>query len=146
MLRRAFFTPSYGSCRSVVAGAAAKPRMATTIGRFTTQVENFHGRVAMIGLAGCALDETMSKMTVVQQFVTETGIPSQTAFAIVASVTTAFVLETFNPVTVKREEPVLDVFTNPGFTLETEVLHGRMAMLVFLYTLLSEQLYDVLVL
>lgn len=120
--------------------------MTTTVGRFTTEVENFHGRLAMMGLAGCALDETMSKMTVVQQFVSETHVPSQAAFAFVAVVTTAVVLETFNPVTVKREEPVLDVFTNPGFTLETEILHGRLAMLGFAYTLLSEQLYSGLVL
>jgi hypothetical protein len=52
----------------------------------------------------------------------------------------------FNPVTIKNEEPELSVFEKPGFTLETEILHGRIAMLVFAYALASEQLYSTLAL
>lgn len=121
-------------------------RTVQTIGRFTTNVENFHGRIAMLGLAGCSLNELVAKTPIVQQFVNETGVSELQAVAFVTVVTSAFVLETCNPTVVKKEEPELDVFTNPGFTLETEILHGRIAMLVFAYALVSEQLYSVLVL
>ena len=122
------------------------PRTRITVGRFTTDVENFHGRIAMLGITGCTLDETFQKIPVVQQFVTETGIPSIDLLAFITIVTAAFILETFNPVVIRREEPELEIFTKPGFTLETEILHGRMAMLAFTYTVLSEQLYKQLVL
>lgn len=122
------------------------PRTRITVGRFTTDVENFHGRIAMLGITGCTLDETFQKLPVVQQFVTETGIPSIDLLAFITIVTTAFILETFNPVVIRREEPELEIFTKPGFTLETEILHGRMAMLAFAYTVLSEQLYKQLIL
>ncbi len=124
----------------------ATTRMRTTIGRFTTDVENFHGRIAMLGITGCAFDETIQKLPIVQQFVAETGIPSIDLIAFITIVTSAFILETFNPTTIRREEPELDIFTKPGFTLETEILHGRMAMLAFAYTVLSEQLYSGLIL
>ena len=52
-------------------------------------------------------------------------------------------LDSFQKMTSKL---TLDIFTTPGFTLETEILHGRMAMLAFAYTVLSEQLYTHLVL
>jgi len=116
------------------------------VGRFTTDVENFHGRIAMLGITGCALDETLSKLPILQQITTETGIPSIQVIALVTVITSAFILEIINPVTVQTEEPELEIFTNPGFTLETEILHGRMAMLAFLYALVSEQLYSNLVL
>lgn len=121
-------------------------RMRTTVGRFTTDVENFHGRIAMLGITGCALDETIQKIPIVQQFVSETGIPSIDLIAFITIITSAFILETFNPITIRQEEPELDIFTNPGFTLETEILHGRLAMLAFAYTVLSEQLYSQLIL
>lgn len=123
-----------------------QPKTRKVIGRFTTQVENFHGRIAMLGITGCALDETLSKLPILQQITTETGIPSIQVIALVTVVTSAFILEIINPVTVQTEEPELEIFTNPGFTLETEILHGRMAMLAFLYALVSEQLYSNLVL
>lgn len=121
-------------------------RTRTVVGRFTTQVENFHGRIAMLGITGCALDETLSKLPILQQVTTETGIPSIQVIALITVITSAFVLEVINPVTIQTEEPELEIFTNPGFTLETEILHGRMAMLGFLYALVSEQLYSSLVL
>lgn len=121
-------------------------RQRTTVGRFTTDVENFHGRIAMLGITGCALDETIQKLPIVQQFVSETGIPSIDLIAFITIVTSAFILETFNPTTIRKQEPELDIFTKPGFTLETEILHGRMAMLAFAYTVLSEQLYSQLIL
>jgi hypothetical protein len=123
-----------------------KTRVRRVVGRFTTDVENFHGRIAMLGITGCALDETISKLPILQQFTTETGIPSIQLVALITVITSAFILETFNPITITTEEPELDVFTKPGFTLETEILHGRMAMLAFAYALLSEQLYNALVL
>jgi hypothetical protein len=121
-------------------------KIRNVIGRFTTDVENFHGRIAMLGITGCALDETLSKLPILQQITTETGIPSIQVIALVTVITSAFILEIINPVTVQTEEPELEIFTNPGFTLETEILHGRMAMLAFLYALVSEQLYSNLVL
>ena len=121
-------------------------RMREVVGRFTTDVENFHGRIAMLGITGCAFDETISSLPIMKQLTTETGIPSIQIIAFVTIVTSAFILETLNPVTDKIEEPELDIFTNPGFTLETEILHGRMAMLAFAYAVLSEQLYTNLVL
>lgn len=121
-------------------------KMRRVYGRFTTDVENFHGRIAMLGLAGCALDETISKVPIIQQFVTETGISSVQLLTFLTIVTGAFVLEIINPVTLQKEEPELEIFTNPGFTLETEVLHGRIAMLVFAYAVLNEQLYSILTL
>lgn len=131
---------------SRVVSVHASSRMRTTVGRFTTDVENFHGRIAMLGITGCALDETFQKLPIVSQFVQETGIPSVDVLAFVTVVTSAFVLETLNPTVIRQEEPELDVFSNPGFTKETEVLHGRIAMLAFAYALLSEQLYSKLVL
>lgn len=122
------------------------PRTREVVGRFTTDVENFHGRIAMLGITGCAFDETLSKLPIMNQLTTETGIPSIQIIALITVVTSAFILETFNPVTIKTEEPELDIFTRPGFTLETEIFHGRMAMLAFAYAVLSEQLYNNLVL
>lgn len=122
------------------------PRTRQVVGRFTTDVENFHGRIAMLGITGCALDETLSKLPILTQLSQETGLPTVQIIALVTVITSAFVLETLNPVAVKTEEPELDIFTNPGFTLETEILHGRMAMLAFAYAVLSEQLYTNLVL
>lgn len=132
--------------RGVKVYASSTPRLRTTVGRFTTDVENFHGRIAMLGITGCALDETFQKIPIVSQFVQETGVPSVDVLAFVTVVTSAFVLETLNPTVIRQEEPELDVFSNPGFTKETEILHGRIAMLAFAYALLSEQLYSRLVL
>lgn len=120
---------------------AQPPRLRQVYGRFTTDVENFHGRIAMLGVTGCALDETITQLPIVQQFVSETGIPSVDVIAFVTVVTSAFVLETLNPVTVRSVEPELEVFSKPGFTLETEILHGRIAMLAFAYAVFGEQVY-----
>lgn len=121
-------------------------RTMSTIGRFTTDVENFHGRLAMLGLVGCGLNEVVSKTPIVTQFVSETGVSPLQITAFITVVTGAFILETINPITIKNEEPELSVFENPGFTLETEILHGRIAMLAFGYAILSEQLYSTLAL
>ncbi len=137
---------THANKQNVPVSVSSTPRTRITVGRFTTDVENFHGRIAMLGITGCALDETFQKLPVVQQFVTETSIPSIDLLAFITVVTSAFVLETFNPVVIRQEEPELDVFSKPGFTLETEILHGRIAMLAFAYTVLSEQLYKQLVL
>lgn len=123
-----------------------KVRVQKTIGRFTTDIENFHGRLAMVGLTGCAFSEAISNIPIVQQFVIETGVPSIDLLAFISIVTSAFILETVNPTTMTREEIELDVFSKPGFTLETEILHGRLAMLVFAYAVLEEQVYSKLVL
>jgi hypothetical protein len=122
-------------------GSVSK-RYQTTVGRFTTDVENFHGRMAMVGLVGTTFGEEFYKTPIVQQFVSETGIPSIDLFAFVVVVTSLFILESVSPKTERREETELDVFSNPGFTLETEILHGRMAMLAFTYSTLYEQLYS----
>lgn len=139
---------SYTSYKDLSLSKRPTPVLRTrqVVGRFTTEVENFHGRIAMLGITGCAFDESISKLPIMNQFITETGISSIQIIAFVTVVTSAFILETFNPVTIKTEEPELDIFTTPGFTLETEILHGRMAMLAFAYAVLSEQLYTNLVL
>lgn len=116
-------------------------RVQNTIGRFNTDVENFHGRMAMLGLVGCALDEYVYNTPIVQQFVAETGIPSVDVGAFVVVVTAIIILEALNPKTERRVERQLQVFSHPGFTLETEILHGRLAMLAFLFVVVSEQVY-----
>lgn len=118
----------------------------TTFGRFTTDVENFHGRIAMLGMTGCAFDETIQRIPVVQQLVTETGLTSLQITAIVTVITAAFILETINPSSDRRTEKELAVFSKPGFTLETEIFHGRMAMLAFAYTVIGEQVSNRLLL
>ena len=117
-------------------------RKQMTFGRFTTNVENFHGRLAMLGLTGCSLGEIIKKMTFIQQFVTETEIKEYQLTSLIIVTTSIFILEIINPLTMKRVEKELDVFTNPGFNLETEIFHGRMAMLVFAYFIISEQTYN----
>lgn len=118
----------------------------TTVGRFTTDVENFHGRIAMLGMTGCAFDETIQRIPVVQQIVTETGLTSFQIIAIITAVTAVFILETINPSSDRRPEKELAVFSKPGFTLETEIFHGRMAMLAFAYTVIGEQVSNTLLL
>lgn len=122
------------------------PRFRTTYGRFTTEVENFHGRLAMLGITGCALEETFAKVPVVQQWVAETGIPSVDLLAFLVMVTLNFVLDTVSPVRLTGEEPELQVWEHPGFTLETEILHGRIAMLAFAFVVVGEQAYGRLLL
>lgn len=100
----------------------------------------------MLGLLGCALDETVYQQPIVQQFVAETGIPSLDLAAFIGLVTALFVLETLNPKVLRREERELSVFDHPGFTLETEILHGRIAMMAFLFAVLTEQVYGKLAL
>ena len=126
--------------------AVQAKRSVKTIGRFTTEVENFHGRLAMLGITGCAMGEMVSKVPIVEQFCLETGLTPVQTLAAVTVVTSAFILEALNPVVVKNEEIELDVFSNPGFTLETEILHGRIAMLAFAYVLVGEEIYNRLLL
>lgn len=123
-----------------------QPRMQKVIGRFTTQVENFHGRLAMLGMTGCTIGEQLFHVPILQQLTNETSLTALQIVAGVAVITNVFILETFNPATPAVEEPELDIFTRPGFTLETEILHGRLAMLAFFYTIVSEVLYKSLVL
>lgn len=123
-----------------------RPRLQKVVGRFTTGVENFHGRLAMLGMTGCTVGEQMFHIPILQQLSNETNLTAIQIIAGVAFITNLFILETFNPATTVIEEPELDIFTKPGFTLETEILHGRMAMLAFFYTVLSEVLYKSLVL
>lgn len=121
-------------------------RYNTTIGRFTRDVENFHGRLAMIGIIGSTFGEEVYNTPIVKQIVIETGIPSIDIFAFIVVTTVLFILQTINPSTTSHIEKELDVFSNPGFTLETEILHGRMAMLAFTYSVLVEQLFSKLTL
>lgn len=119
-------------------------RSVKTIGRFTTTVENFHGRLAMLGITGCAVGEMVSKVPIADQINLEIGLSPIEALATITVVTSVFILEAFNPAVEKNEEEELDVFSNPGFTLETEILHGRIAMLAFAYILMSEAFYQIL--
>lgn len=119
-----------------------KDKYQTTIGRFNTNIENFHGRLAMLGIFGCSLNEIFEEQTIIQQFVNETGIPSYQIISFICFTTLIFLLEIINPITELRIEKELSVFTNPGFTIDTEVLHGRMAMLVFMYIITNEYIYN----
>lgn len=107
--------------------------------RFSFKTENFHGRLAMIGMtAAGAMEHFGYKLPIMDQIQTEFGIPFMTVAATVGVLTSAFVLEAVNPVTEMKEEQVIDVFSNPGFSKETEILHGRIAMLAFAYALVAE--------
>ena len=142
LLRKPFSIQSSSTKRCNTIAYANRLKTQITKGRFTTDVENFHGRIAMLGITGCAFGEQFAKLPIVQQFTTETGLTPLQTLAIITIITSAFVLETFNPVTIKNEEIELDVLSNPGFTLETEILHGRIAMLAFAWCVLGEELYS----
>ena len=108
--------------------------------RFTLKTENFHGRLAMLGMTvGGAMEHFGYKLPIVDQVPSEFGIPFMTVAAAVGVLTSAFVLEAVNPVTEVKKEQVIDVFSKPGFSKETEILHGRIAMLAFAYAIVAEQ-------
>lgn len=142
LLKKPFSIQKNSTKRNHVITHANRLRTQITKGRFTTDVENFHGRIAMIGITGCAFGEQFAKLPIVQQVTIETGLTPLQTLALVTVITSAFVLETLNPVTIKNEEIELDVLSNPGFTLETEILHGRIAMLAFAWAVLGEELYS----
>jgi hypothetical protein len=107
--------------------------------RFTIDTERFHGRLAMVGLTGSAIMEHIGyKLPVMQQITTELGVSFMTVAGVVTIITSAILLETINPQTERVEEQVPQVWSKPGFSVETEILHGRLAMLAFAYTLIAE--------
>lgn len=122
--------------------AKAMPKLRVTVGRFTTEVENFHGRIAMLGITGCAFGEQFAQLPIVQQFTLETGLTGIQTLALVTIITSAFILEALNPVTIKNVEEELDVLARPGFTKEAEILNGRVAMLAFAWAVLGEEVYN----
>ena len=142
LFNKSIFTHSTITKRCKVITHANKLKTQITKGRFTTAIENFHGRIAMLGITGCAFGEQFAQIPIIQQFTMETGLTSLQTLALITVITSAFVLETVNPVTIKNEEIELDVLSNPGFTLETEILHGRIAMLAFAWAVLGEELYS----
>lgn len=108
--------------------------------RFSLKTENFHGRLAMIGMTTAGVFEHFGyKLPIIDQIQTEFGIPFMTVAATVSVLTSAFILEAVNPVTEVKEEQAINVFSKPGFSKETEILHGRIAMLAFAYALVAEQ-------
>ena len=122
--------------------AKAMPKLRVTVGRFTTEVENFHGRIAMLGITGCAFGEQFAQLPIVQQFTLETGLTGIQTLALITIITSAFILEALNPVTIKNVEEELDVLARPGFTKEAEILNGRVAMLAFAWAVLGEEVYN----
>lgn len=122
--------------------AKAMPKLRVTVGRFTTEVENFHGRIAMLGITGCAFGEQFAQLPIVQQFTLETGLTGIQILALITIITSAFILEALNPVTIKNVEEELDVLARPGFTKEAEILNGRVAMLAFAWAVLGEEVYN----
>ena len=122
--------------------AKAIPKLRVTVGRFTTEVENFHGRIAMLGITGCAFGEQFAQLPIVQQFTLETGLTGIQTLALITIITSAFILEALNPVTIKNVEEELDVLARPGFTKEAEILNGRVAMLAFAWAVLGEEIYN----
>ena len=121
--------------------AVRKSNILKTPARFTLAVERFHGRIAMVGLTtGGLLEHFGYKLPIATQLATETGLSTSVIGATVAAITTALVLEAVNPVSKRIEAEVPPaVFSNPGFTSETEILHGRIAMLAFAYVVLAER-------
>ena len=105
---------------------------------FSREVENLHGRLAMIGITGVSIVERMSGLTFPDQVMTETGFKFEDVAAVVALATTFFILRAANPKNETHEVQDLDVFSSPGFTSGTEILHGRLAMLGFAYIVLAE--------
>lgn len=91
--------------------------------------------MAMVSLTACTLLEETTRTMVPQQLGPHAG---DVAVA-VGVITLGFLLQAANGATVP-EEP-LDVLGAPGWTLETEILHGRLAMLAFAYVLVAEGLY-----
>ncbi len=105
---------------------------------FNAEVENFHGRIAMLGLVGITVTEKITGMTLPQQVVQETGIKFMDVSFGVACLTGFFILRALNPKNQPDIEEEIDTLSSPGFTRETEILHGRIAMLGFAYIVLAE--------
>lgn len=117
----------------------APPSVIMTVGRFTTNVENLHGRLAMLGITGCAIQEHMGNgLTIGQQLTSVTGASVTTAAAVVSAITLGFILHVLNPNTIRRFESDPMVWGKPGFTVGSEILNGRLAMLGFAYAFVSE--------
>lgn len=105
---------------------------------FNTEVENFHGRMAMLGLVGITVTEKITGLTLPQQIVHETGFRFMDVSFSVACLTGFFILRALNPKNQPHSEEEVDTLSSPGFTPETELLHGRIAMLGFAYIVLAE--------
>ena len=114
------------------------PTVAMTAGTFTTATENLHGRIAMCGLTAAYIIEQSTGIPIGQQITSITGQSLMNVGAFVTLVTLGFILYVFNPTTPRRFEEELQVWDKPGFTLETEILHGRIAMLGFTFAFIAE--------
>jgi hypothetical protein len=77
-------------------------------------------------------------MTIPQQLDLIPGLHFTQVAEVVAAVTTLFVLRAMNPDNHVEAEPEPAVWDHPGFTQETEILHGRIAMLTFAYIVIVE--------
>lgn len=144
-------SPKMNKCRSqVFVCSSVKPKRQQSIklpvkvvkmyGRFNIETENFHGRMAMISLIPCVALEKLKGIQIPDQIASVTHLPLSTVGGIIVFVTMGFILHSVNPKTEGAFQQDLRVFENPGFTLETEVLHGRIAMMVFSYAIIAELL------
>lgn len=134
-------------------------------GRFNTDIENIHGRIAMTGITIGAINEltahirdssVASSPTMYDQLVNDTQfaiesvtkihnnvpvhVTSTGVTASIVFITSFFIIQAFGDIN-KTYEDEVQVFSKPGFTRESEILNGRVAMLVAMYILLSEQIY-----
>lgn len=125
-------------------------------GRFSTDVENLHGRIAMMGITIGSLNELTNTIkqgfapTMYDQLVDDTqfvvtkssnlNVSSTDVTAALVFITSFFIIQALGDTKAKYEDE-LQVFSKPGFTRESEILNGRIAMLVAMYILLSEQIY-----
>lgn len=105
---------------------------------FTRDIENAHGRLAMLGIVGVATVERYTSMPLPIQLAKELGVDLSNITAFVALVTFFFVLKSIGPLDVSEAPEEIDTLSAPGFTLETEILHGRVAMLGFAYLVAAE--------
>ena len=140
----------------------AMPMSKRVFGRFNTDVENIHGRIAMMGITLGSLNELTTQIkeglapTMYEQLVDDTQfvvesvtkspnhipihVSSAGVTATLVFITSFFIIQALGDTKAKYEDE-LEVFSKPGFTRESEILNGRIAMLVAMYILLSEQIY-----
>jgi Chlorophyll A-B binding protein len=132
-------------------GLTSRPARVPVIGRFTVDAEVAHGRLAMLGLAGsfatCRLaPQHPGLIAQVDAALSLASVPLPYAVAAVSLVTAGFIAHAANPTTQRSQEDAVPVWDNPGWTIESEVLNGRLAMLAFSYVLIADALYGKVVL
>lgn len=134
---KSYRKPQYITAKDLAAYKPPEPQV-RTYGRFTVDNENFHGRLAMASLVACATVEHFQRVGINEQVQKITHVSPSTVGAVIAATTIVFILQSINPKAMGSYENEVRVFDKPGFTQETEILHGRIAMMVFAYAVIAE--------